>query len=119
MPVKSFLSTIGNSNVTGFWKISLNVTFYYSNIYNQNKERELLINLEVVTMCSSHLELPEIIGNTLLRKVAYLTNCPELQKYLLSYFTVCLLYYSLKILPAKLAGCSCLHKFRSSSLSKV
>ena len=45
--------------VTGFWKISLNVTFYNSNIYNQNKEWELPINLKVVTMCSSHLELPE------------------------------------------------------------
>ena len=45
--------------VTGFWKISLNVTFYNSNIYSQNKEWELLINLKVVKMCSSHLELPE------------------------------------------------------------
>ena len=45
--------------VTGFWKISPNVTFYYSNIYNQNKEWELPINLKVVTICSSHLELPE------------------------------------------------------------
>ena len=45
--------------VTGFWKISLNVTFYYSNIYHQNEEWELPINLKVVTMCSSHLELPE------------------------------------------------------------
>ena len=46
-------------NVTGFWKISLNVTFYYSNIYNQNEEQELPINLKVVTMCSSYLKLPE------------------------------------------------------------
>ena len=46
-------------NVTGFWKISPNVTFYNSNIYNQNEEWELPINLKVVTMCSSHLELPE------------------------------------------------------------
>ena len=45
--------------VTGFWKISLNVTFYNSNIYNQNEELELPINLKVVTMCSSHLELPK------------------------------------------------------------
>ena len=45
--------------VTGFWKIGLNVTFYYSNIYNQNKEWELPITLKVATMCSSHLELPE------------------------------------------------------------
>ena len=45
--------------VTGFWKISLNVTFYNSNIYNQNEEQELPINLKVVAMCSSHLELPE------------------------------------------------------------
>ena len=45
--------------VTGFWKISPNVTFYNSNIYNQNEERELPINLKVITMCSSHLELPE------------------------------------------------------------
>ena len=45
--------------VTGFWKISLNVTFYNSNIYSQNEERELPINLKVVTMCSSHFESPE------------------------------------------------------------
>ena len=45
--------------MTGFWKISLNVTFYNSNIYHQNEEREPPINLKVVTMCSSHLELPE------------------------------------------------------------
>ena len=40
-------------------EISLNVTFYNSNIYNQAKEWELPINLKVVTMCSSHLELTE------------------------------------------------------------
>ena len=45
--------------VTGFWKISLNVTFYNSNIYHQNEEWELSINLKVVTMCSSYLKLPE------------------------------------------------------------
>ena len=45
--------------VTRFWKISLNVTFYNSNIYNQNEEQELPINLKVVTMCSSYFELPE------------------------------------------------------------
>ena len=45
--------------VTGFWKISPNVTFYNSIIYNQNEERQLPINLKVVTMCSSHFELPE------------------------------------------------------------
>ena len=44
--------------VTGFWKISLNVTFYNSNIYNQNEEWKLPINLKVVTICS------KIIGNT-------------------------------------------------------
>ena len=49
----------GASYVTEFWKISPNVTFYNSNIYNQNEERELPINLKVVTMCSSYLELPE------------------------------------------------------------
>ena len=48
--------------VTGFWKISLNATFYNSHIYHQNEELELPINLKVVTMCSSHLK---IIGNTL------------------------------------------------------
>ena len=46
-------------NVTGFWKISPNVTFYNSNIYNQNEERELPINLKAVTMSSSHFELLE------------------------------------------------------------
>ena len=51
-------STQTGTYVTGFWKISLNVTFYNSNISNQNKEHELPINLKVVTMCSSHLELP-------------------------------------------------------------
>ena len=45
--------------VTGFWKISPNVTFYNSYIYNQNEEWELPINLTVVTICGSHLELPE------------------------------------------------------------
>ena len=45
--------------VTGFWKISPYVTFYNSNIYNQNEEWELPINLKVVTMCISHVELPE------------------------------------------------------------
>jgi len=50
---------VNSKNVTRFWKISLNVTFYNSNIYNQNEERDLPINLKVVTMCSSHLELPE------------------------------------------------------------
>jgi len=45
--------------VTGFWKISLNATFYNSNIYNQNGEQELPINLKVVRMCSFHFELPE------------------------------------------------------------
>ena len=45
--------------VTRFWKISLIVTLYNSNIYNQNEEWELPINLKVVTMCSTHLELPE------------------------------------------------------------
>jgi len=45
--------------VTGFWKISFNVTFYSSNIYNQNEEWELPINLKVVTMCGSYLKLPE------------------------------------------------------------
>jgi len=49
----------GFKYVTEFWKISLNVTFYNSNIYIQNQEWELPINLKVVTMCSSHLELPE------------------------------------------------------------
>ena len=50
---------IEKSFVTGFWKISPNVTFYNSNIHNQNEERELPINLKVVTMCSSHLKLAE------------------------------------------------------------
>ena len=45
--------------VTRFWKISPNVTFYNSNIYNQNEKWEPPINLTVVTICSSHLELPE------------------------------------------------------------
>jgi len=54
-----FLNYSGISYVTGFWKISPNVTFYSSNIYNQNEERKLPINLKVVTMCSSNLELPE------------------------------------------------------------
>jgi len=45
--------------VTGFWKISLNVTFYNSNIYSQNEEWELPINLKVVTICISQLESPE------------------------------------------------------------
>ena len=45
--------------VIGFWKISLNVTFCNSNIYNQNEEWEFPINLKVVIMCSSQLELPE------------------------------------------------------------
>ena len=47
------------ANVTGFWKISPNATFYNSNVYIQNKKWELPINLTVVTICSSHLELPE------------------------------------------------------------
>ena len=29
---------VQSSYMTGFWKISLNVTFYNSNIYNQNEE---------------------------------------------------------------------------------
>ena len=41
------------------WKISPNVTFYNSNIYIQNEKWELPINLTVVTICSSHFELPE------------------------------------------------------------
>ena len=45
--------------VTRFWKISLNVTFYSSNIYNQNEVWELPSNLKVVKMCNSHLELPK------------------------------------------------------------
>ena len=44
--------------VTGFLKISPNVTFHNSNIYNQNEKQELPINLKVVIMCSAHLELP-------------------------------------------------------------
>ena len=51
--------------VTGFWKISLNVTFYNSNIYNQNEERELPFNLKVVTMCSSTPNYQKTVGNTL------------------------------------------------------
>jgi len=46
-------------NMTGFWKISPNVTFCISNIYNQNKEWELSITSTVVKICSSHLELPK------------------------------------------------------------
>ena len=45
--------------MTGFWKISPNVTFYNSNIYIQNEKWELPINLIVVTICISQLELPE------------------------------------------------------------
>ena len=45
--------------VTGFWKISPNVTFYISNIYSQNKEWGLPITSKVVKICSSHLELPK------------------------------------------------------------
>ena len=45
--------------VTRFWKISPNVTFYNSIIYNQTEERQLPINFKVVTMCISHFELPE------------------------------------------------------------
>jgi len=41
--------------VTGFWKISPNVTFYCSNIYHQNKEWELPINSTVVAIFSSCL----------------------------------------------------------------
>jgi len=48
-----------NKFVTGFLKISPNVTFYNSNICNQNVEQEFPINLKVIIMCSSHLELPE------------------------------------------------------------
>ena len=43
--------------VTEFWKISPNVTFYDSNIYSRNEERELQISLTKVTVFSSHLEL--------------------------------------------------------------
>ena len=52
-----------STNVTGFLKISLNVTFYILNIYNQNKEWELAITLTVFKIGSSSLELPKIIGN--------------------------------------------------------
>ena len=45
--------------MTRFWKISPNATFYNWNIYNKNEEWEHPINLKVVTICSSHLELPE------------------------------------------------------------
>ena len=45
--------------MTGYRKISLNVTFYNSYIYNQNEERELPIYSTAVTICGSHLELPE------------------------------------------------------------
>ena len=47
-------------NVTGFWKISPNVTFHASNIYNLTEEWKLPMTPRVVTICSSHLKLPEI-----------------------------------------------------------
>ena len=59
MKVWQKLSLMNSRIVTGFWKISLNVTFCNSNICSQNEEQELPINLKVVTMCSSYFELPE------------------------------------------------------------
>ena len=46
--------------VTGFWKISPNVTFHSSNIYNQNEKWELQITFTVATIFSSHLKLLEL-----------------------------------------------------------
>ena len=55
----SLLAKISGIICDQFLEISLNVTFCNSNIYNQNEEWQLPINLKVVTICSSHLELPE------------------------------------------------------------
>jgi len=41
---KFLICNAHNFYVTIFWKISPNVTFYNSNIYNQNEERQLPIN---------------------------------------------------------------------------
>ena len=49
--------------VTGFWKISSNVTFYNSNIYIQNEKWDLPIDLIVVIVPT--LNYQKIIGNTL------------------------------------------------------
>ena len=46
--------------VTRFWKISLNVSFHASNIYDQNEEWEPPITLTVAKVCSLHLKLSEI-----------------------------------------------------------
>ena len=46
--------------VTRFWKISLNVTFNNSNIYDQIEEKGHSNNFAVVTICSSNLELPKL-----------------------------------------------------------
>ena len=42
--------------VTGFWKINRNVTFDDSNVYSQNQEWKLPINLTVIKICKSHLQ---------------------------------------------------------------
>ena len=46
--------------VTGFRKISPNVTFQASNIYKHNEEWELPITFIIIKICSSHLQLPEV-----------------------------------------------------------
>ena len=51
--------------MTEFLKISLNVTFDISNIYNHNEGWGHLNYFSVITIDTSHLELPEIKWNTL------------------------------------------------------
>ena len=50
---------IQSTYVTRFWKISPNVTFDNSNIYSKNKEKELSINIEMITIYSLYFELPK------------------------------------------------------------
>jgi len=49
--------------VTGFWKISPNVTFYTSNIHNHNEEKGHPINFTVIAIvqCISHQKLPAVL----------------------------------------------------------
>jgi len=51
------MSGMSLTYVTGFWRISANVTFHSSNIYNQNEKWELQITFTVATIFSFYLKL--------------------------------------------------------------